>query len=411
MRHGARFVIVAVLLLAGAVLTTTSAPADGGAATSPNLKVAFFGDQSIGASSEAVLDLVVAEGADMVIHLGDLGYGNETDPQRAIDWDAQITSALGADFPYFGTAGNHDVGNWAIYQQLLEDRLALVPGASCSGDYGVMAACTYQGLFFILSGAGTIPNTANHQPSIDYIEDQLALDDSVWRVCAWHKNQNAMQVGNKANEVGWGPYEACREGRAIVATGHEHSYSRTKTLSSIQNQTIDPGWTDPNLVRVAEDSTFVFVSGLGGRSIRHQVRCLPATAPYGCNGEWASISTSTQGANYGALFITFHVDGDPNKATGYYKEIDGDVIDTFTLVSQPKPEDEPEVPVPVGGIGMDVASGAVVEAAGSSRAPIEEGRSPGANTIAGGAIAGVVTLAAFATLFWRRRRSSWRGSV
>ena len=387
----ANFVIsIAALLIAAAALVSPGAVVPAGAQEPPpNYKVAFLGDMSVNADAEAVLNLVAAEGADMVIHLGDLGYGFETNPQRAIDWDAQVTSTLGADFPYFGTVGNHDVGNWPIYQQLLEDRLALVPGASCSGDYGVMAACTYQGLFFILSGAGTIPAGPDNQPHIDYIQDQLAQDDSTWRICAWHKNQTAMQLGLKPNEVGWGPYEACRQGRAIIATGHEHSYSRTKTLSDTQTQTVDPMWTDTSVVRVAPGSTVVFVSGLAGRSIRNQDRCLPTTPPFGCNGEWASVYTADQGAKYGALFIEFHVDGNPNKASAYFKTIDGDIVDSFTIWSHS---------AGLGGV-TEVADADAVLPAQDSAARND------ATALAGVAAVGVAAMFALATMawWWRRR--------
>ena len=82
-------------------VNTSSNEAHAGAATVPpeNFKVAFIGDQEINANAEAVLQLISDEGADMVIHLGDFGYGNETDPQTAIDWDAQVTSILGASYP------------------------------------------------------------------------------------------------------------------------------------------------------------------------------------------------------------------------------------------------------------------------------------------------------------------------
>jgi len=142
-------------------------------------------------------------------------------------------------------------------------------------------------------------------------------------------------VGSKTNEVGWNAYEACRQGRAIVATAHEHSYHRTKTLSNTQTQTIDPEWTDGADLRVSPGSTFVFVAGLGGNDIRNQDRCLPTAPPYGCNGEWASIYTSNQNAKDGALFVEFNVDGNPRKATGYFKNIDGVVIDTFTITADP----------------------------------------------------------------------------
>ncbi len=101
----------------------------------------------------------------------------------------------------------------------------------------------------------------------------------------------------------------------------------------MRQRRVDPDWSDPGRLRVAPGATFVVVSGLGGRSIRQQQRCLPETPPYGCNGEWASIYTSDQGAQYGALFIEFHVDGDPNAARGYFKNIDGQVIDRFTVTA------------------------------------------------------------------------------
>ena len=79
---------------------------------------------------------------------------------------------------------------------------------------------------------------------------------------------NAMQVGSKADVTGWPVYEECRIGGAIIATAHEHSYERTRTLSSMQNQIIDPDWPDPNNVRVSEGSSIVIVSGLAGKSVR-----------------------------------------------------------------------------------------------------------------------------------------------
>ena len=79
----------------------------------------------------------------------------------------------------------------------------------------------------------------------------------------------------------------------------------------------------------------MFVSGLGGRGIRDQERCRPTEPPYGCSGIWASIYTSDQGATFGALFIDFHVDGDPSKARGYFKNIEGEIIDNFTITADP----------------------------------------------------------------------------
>ncbi len=294
--------------------------------TSPNFKVAIIGDQGLGTNAVAVLNLIKNESVQMVLHQGDFEYTN-----NPTAWDNQISNILGADFPYFASIGNHDVKTWSGpegYQQKLYQRLNKTPGANCTGDLGVKATCTYQGLFVILSGAGTMGS--GHDT---YIKNELANDSHVWRICSWHKNMNQMQVGTKGNDTGWAVYETCQEEGAIILTGHEHSYERTKTLINVSNQTVDPTWSDPFNVRVAQNATFVVVSGLGGKSIRSQSRCLPKTPPYGCKGEWASIYTSSQNAQYGALFCTFNVDGQPHKAQCYFKSINGSIPDNFTITS------------------------------------------------------------------------------
>ena len=139
-----------------------------------------------------------------------------------------------------------------------------------------------------------------------------------------------MQVGGKGNDTGWDVYGESRKGGAIIATAHEHSYSRTHLLSNVENQTVAsigdtliltrdvPGTVDD------EGKTFVFVSGLGGRGIRDQER----------SGDWwASIYTSDQQATYGALFGVFGIDETPNLAYFYFKDVDGKVVDEFWVMS------------------------------------------------------------------------------
>jgi len=287
--------------------------------------VAFLGDQGIGEDARRVLRLVKDEGADMLLLLGDFDY--EDDP---VAWNATLDEVLGPDFPVFAVVGNHDVARWDAYQHLLEERLRRIKGARCAGEYGVNAACEYRGLFFILSGAGTLG--AGHT---DFIERSLASSDSIWRICAWHKNRSAMQVGGKPDDVSWQVYETCRRGGAIIATAHEHSYQRTRTLNGLRRRSIDPAWPEADSLRVGGGSTFVFVSGLGGRSIRGQARCHPSRPPYGCGFEWAAIYTATQGATYGALFLEFGVQSDPRAARGYFRNVRGERIDAFSVRAEP----------------------------------------------------------------------------
>lgn len=281
--------------------------------------VAFIGDQRMGRRARSVLRLIKAERTDMVLHQGDFDYRD-----NPIGWDAMITEILGADFPYFASVGNHDVKRWAGsngYQEMLQARLRRIRGAKCVGELGVRSACSYRGLFFILSGVGTIPKKPNAREHITFIREQLAATESVWRICSWHKNQTKMQVGSKKNDVGWLPYEECRKGGAIVATGHEHSYSRTHLMDSFEKQTIV---STSRTMQLDKGRSFAFVSGLGGAGIRNEDRGGPW---------WASVYTSDQRANYGALFCTFFLNGNQNKARCYFKDVDGAIPDQFELVS------------------------------------------------------------------------------
>jgi len=301
------------------ILTTSTVP------TTQNLKVAFIGDQGSGNDADSVLHLISSENADMVLHQGDFDYSDDPDL-----WDDKISLILGEDYPYFASIGNHDVASWDGYQQKLSERLSRVTGADCSGDLGINSSCNYMGLFFVLSGVGTMGD--GHA---SFIENELSQTDSIWKICSWHKNMKSMQLGKKNDSTGWDVYEQCRINGAIIATGHEHSYARTKSLSDIQNQIVHPDYSDQNNLVVAPGTTFVFVSGLGGTGVRDQNRCLPDTYPYGCNGEWANIYSLNQDASPGALFCTFYADENPTKASCYFKDIAGNTPDTFSITNFP----------------------------------------------------------------------------
>ena len=271
--------------------------------------------------------MIQGENVDLVLHQGDFSYSSG--PTQS--WTDAINNTLGATFPYLGSDGNHD--DWNQYVSFFENRLTamgLDPNAVSLASANYTA--TYGGLKMVFVQESGNPG---------FVNQHLAADDHIWRVCSWHANQKAMQVGGKSDQQGWEGYEECLAGGAIVATGHEHSYERTRTLLSAQNQLVDnscldnPVTPDPD-VCVGPGRNFVFVSGLGGRGMRNQVRCLPTVFPYGCNGEWAKIYTTDQTGGvkqFGALFITFLVDGDPHKARGYFKTTNGELIDEFEIGS------------------------------------------------------------------------------
>lgn len=301
--------------------------------TDPNLRVAFLGDQGLGSNPVAVLELIRDEGADMVLHQGDFDYAD--DPSA---WLAQLDGVLGRNFPYFGTVGNHDLAAWdgpTGYQALLEARLANTEGAVCTGRVGVRASCTYRGLFFVTSGVGTLDT--DHET---FLAESLAASDRVFKLCSWHKNQHDMQVGAKTDEVGWEAYQICQQYGALIVTGHEHSYSRTFTLTALGEPALGHGVTgSADLVTLMPGSTAVVVAGLGGHSRRAFL------ADHADDTWWAAIyaldrqvQNGVQTGNAttiedGALFVDFHVDGDPRRARAYFKTPSGAVTDSFDLVA------------------------------------------------------------------------------
>lgn len=292
--------------------------------TPAGLKVAFTGDQSLGSDPEAVLQLVVDEGAEALFVQGDFDY--EDNPAA---WDDMLTRILGADFPVIALVGNHDEARWygaGGYQDLLAQRMQRT-GLTWTGELGVQATLRYKGLFVVQTAPNVFDDGYDHDA---FIRTALAADGSVWSISAWHKVMADMNVGGKGDETGWEVYEESRRGGAIIATAHEHSYSRTHLMSSMEGLTVAS--TAEPLVLAADDPatgadegrSFAFVSGLGGSSIRDQER----------TGDWwASVYTSTQGAEDGALFATFHVNGDPRLAHFYFKDVTGKVVDDFTVRS------------------------------------------------------------------------------
>jgi hypothetical protein len=302
------------------------------ASTEPNLRVALLGDQSMSSGARAVLQLVKARGAALVIHAGDLSYG-----AAPADWEAMIDDELGSEFPYFAAVGNHDLPDWSGalgFQARLAARLARTPGAACRGDLGVNSRCSYRGLVFVLSGVGTLG--VDHEV---FLDEALATHEA-FRLCIWHKNQHDMQTEAKIDEVGWAAYQVCQAHGAPIITGHAHTYARTYALATVGDQLMNHGMLgQPDVLELGPGRTVVFVSGLGGASIRSW------------NGEdspwWATIYTRSHqrqdavvtGAltsiEFGVLFVDFHVDGDPRKARGEFVTTSGAVVDSFTLISTP----------------------------------------------------------------------------
>ena len=139
-----------------------------------------------------------------------------------------------------------------------------------------------------------------------------------------------MQVGHKKDETGLEVYEACRKAGAIIATGHEHSYSRTHLISAFRDPPVVASTS--NTLRLEKGRTFAFVSGLGGKSARRLKRHPGREGP---EPWWAAAYTRDDGATAGALFCTFNPDRRKGRAECYFKAVEGNIRDRFTVIAPP----------------------------------------------------------------------------
>ena len=293
--------------------------------TDANLKIAFTGDTADGSNWDKVAKLAKSEGAQAIMVAGDMTYTDNPESW----WSKTETSLSSQTFPVFLARGNHDDGTWSRF--LPEAATHLGGAVRTAGPHNAAYKTVFKGLTLVNIRKGDSNTTVNNL---------FSGDTATWKVCGWHQNQNKMQVGGKGDEMGWPVYEACKAKGAIIITGHEHSYHRTKTMTNTQTQTVDSSCSSGNSLCVGPNRTFVAVVGTGGTGLRSQMRCKPTAGspPYASLNTsdpsckiWASIYTTNQSANYGVLFITFNVDGNPKNARAYFKNIAGATIDTFDI--------------------------------------------------------------------------------
>ena len=292
-------------------------------------KVAFIADQGNNSNANAVLTLIQNEGTDLLLIQGDLGYKENA----ATQWDANLTNALGRDFPVLTVVGNHENFEWPLYQKLIKERVVRNSKLDCIGNTGVKAKCRFGNIDIVqvAQGVTEVAGVKSDDSYDDYIRSSFSTSGQRWRICSWHKNQKDMQPAEKRDSTGWTIYDACLDAGAMIAMGHAHAYSRTHLLSNFEEKTIVSKSSDMTL---KAGQSFAVVSGLGGRDVVEQKN----------DGDWfGSIYTASQGATHGALFCSFDI----TTADCYFKAIDGAIPDRFTLTldtTSPKQIDSETAP-------------------------------------------------------------------
>lgn len=279
--------------------------------------LAFVGDHGAGPETFKVFELIKRQGTDLLVSQGDFGYDKTAD-----EFEAVLDATLGSDFPIVAALGNHDWPEQLRYMALFAERLERTPEVKCWGDILMRSTCSFRGIDIISATPG-ITATDWLDNGTGFIRRALRSSKARWTICNWHKNQTALQLGGKGNDVGWAAYDACREHGALIVNAHEHSYSRTLPIIEMQDQ---PDFTtgETGVAELRPGQTIVIVSGLGGRSVRKQRR----TAPW-----FAASYTSDQNAKPGALFCTFKLGGASEEAQCRFVNIDDEIVDRFRITT------------------------------------------------------------------------------
>jgi hypothetical protein len=106
----------------------------------------------------------------------------------------------------------------------------------------------------------------------------------------------------------------------MIMMGHEHSYARSKVMSSFSNKTVYS--EDTTTMSIGNGHTFSFVSGLGGIQVGSYQFNLQK------NPWWSKTGASNDGIKFGALVCDFYSE----TVECSFKQINGKNWDTFTVV-------------------------------------------------------------------------------
>ncbi|CAF0968311.1 unnamed protein product [Didymodactylos carnosus] len=284
-----------------------------------NLTIAYVADTSLWKEASLLYNLIRSESQiDALVVSGDLDYVDQPLAREHL-----LTKYFGSKFPIFSCAGNHDHNFWPKYQQTILDRWKRSGiHHKCSGIIGVAHMCTYKGLIIIQIAPGIFEKYRFYDYS-QYLENQLNLYHSQWKICSWHKNQHNMQLGNKQDETGYDVYNTCLKHGAMIITGHEHSYSRTYLMKGLHDP-IEVLSRNSTYIQLSNGSSVVIVNGLGGFSVSGYTN--NSIAPY-----WASVNHANINGHASALICKYNFNGNMKQALCYLKDIVHGKRDQFII--------------------------------------------------------------------------------
>lgn len=321
----------------------------------PEVKVALLGDTGAGTNFASVLRLVASEKAQVVMINGDLGYAASPG-----DWKRRVDSSIDTDSHLLiGALGNHDVDGSggssadsyvAIFNSFRSEKNGLT--RACTGGtriengrdtVAVDEVCTFGNVSIIPNGIGQVLSRSYLE---NRLEEKLARAPGAnWKLVGYHYTLASMNPGIKSDQASFRFFDLIRTYGAIGAQAHTHSVMATCPISSPFAKGA-PVRCHPEFGGNLEDryvapGVGLFLdSSLGGIQARNRGRCKQPNDP-GCSHMIDIVSregyTRTDGVRkssfnrYGALFLVFNAGGDPRRAYGYYKSVDGQEVFRFNV--------------------------------------------------------------------------------
>jgi hypothetical protein len=123
-----------------------------------------------------------------------------------------------------------------------------------------------------------------------------------------------------------------------VVNSHEHSYARTHTLGDLSSaEGLAAGIVDTeNNVRIGNGTTYVFVNGLAGYSVRNECLGL-GSSPWwaswaaGNGNKGPGLQSPSQGTSFGFVGCTFKPNGVADRADCFFEDVQGRRFDEYSI--------------------------------------------------------------------------------
>jgi hypothetical protein len=307
---------VTALVAVTVLVSACSAPGgtDSGVPFDPDLHVTAVGDFGSTDETDAVLDTIAEQDAEVALALGDLSYGRTGNEDR---WCRLVTERLGPDYAFQLLAGNHesdgDDGFIDNFAECLPNRLPTMVGTYAREWFVDLPAEDPVARFVMISPDLTFPGeepwdysegTPHHRWTAEAIDGARSAGIP-WVVVGAHKP--CLTVGVYDCDTGTDILDLMLEKDVdLVLYGHEHHYARTHQLATGEDCPAVPvedfldacvADRDPETEQGA-GTTFVTV-GTGGTRLR-EIDTDDAEWDY-----FAAVSASNADPTHGLLDLQF----------------------------------------------------------------------------------------------------------